>query len=816
MDVIVMAYVKILNLRLRNAIRQAADYIMNEKKTGGMNDKAGLKEFPHTTATVMMEGIAVGEENADIPGAIGNLVNYTSDAGKTERRRFVSGINCTVHHAAAEMKTLVEYWKERRRITGVSRDAFHIIQSFNPADNEKLDPERAHQIGRKFASELQHMDDKAEVNRRYMMLICTHVDRQHIHNHIVMCSYDIDTGRKFHECREVYRQMKESSDRLCREYGISVIAEPDLERRNTRNEWEEAKKGTSWKDELRKNIEAMCSVSRSWDEFVRNMEAVGYQLRQGKYVTYTDQEGHRVRDKSLGREWTKGAVENRMERQQSMVRKTSDAKEKIRRLYLEQDELYRREAERFSDTVSSFDENGRRRSDIEKILLAAMQMILEGEAYGIGDGYTITEDRNTGKEKKSQKRYQRIADVMEVAKTEGIGTEEDLRNRMDRAGKELSYVNLEIKKNQALLNKMGIISEALNEYDYDDGRVESHSAITPTRKMPEDLHGTEKIVYECVRNRFMAVFSAVPCIVERIVLTVTCGDEMFKIKGDVLIQEGWQRFEKTLKKDSDLPEFEKGEILFPEYTPAAKRTTPPKRYTVESLNNWMLVPAKTIDEDADHTEYSDEEWKDILSEATICTEATRADIIDRCIKSNYITLSDGNYSATDYGFYLIDVMRELGIDLTVSRTVGLSKDLHDISIGRKTESEVLESTKEMLVGIMKPDAHVKYSAIWDTGGEVIGNCPICGEPIRETHKAFSCTSSGCRFSLWKENRYFKAVGAKITKSRAKALLKNGRFLAKGLKSRKSEKVFDAYICMDGFDDKGNIKWRMEFPRNQQR
>ena len=465
MDVIVMAYVKILNLRSRNAIRQAADYIMNEKKTGGMNDKAGLKEFPHTTATVMMEGIAVGEENADIPGAIGNLVNYTSDAGKTERRRFVSGINCTVHHAAAEMKTLVEYWKERRRITGVSRDAFHIIQSFNPADNEKLDPERAHQIGRKFASELQHMDDKAEVNRRYMMLICTHVDRQHIHNHIVMCSYDIDTGRKFHECREVYRQMKESSDRLCREYGISVIAEPDLERRNTRNEWEEAKKGTSWKDELRKNIEAMCSVSRSWDEFVRNMEAVGYQLRQGKYVTYTDQEGHRVRDKSLGREWTKGAVENRMERQQSMVRKTSDAKEKIRRFYLEQDELYRREAERFSDTVSSFDENGRRRSDIEKILLAAMQMILEGEAYGIGDGYTITEDRNTGKEKKSQKRYQRIADVMEVAKTEGIGTEEDLRNRMDRAGKELSHVNLEIKKNQALLNKMGIISEALNEYE---------------------------------------------------------------------------------------------------------------------------------------------------------------------------------------------------------------------------------------------------------------------------------------------------------------------------------------------------------------
>lgn len=83
-------------------------------------------------------------------------------------------------------------------------------------------------------------------------------------------------------------------------------------------------------------------------------------------------------------------------------------------------------------------------------------------------------------------------------------------------------------------------------------------------------------------------------------------------------------------------------------------TTPPKRYTVESLNNWMVAPMRGAEKA--NEEYSDEEWKEILSDATICTEATRADTVDRCVKSNYISLKKGVYYGEAEGFRLVDTM----------------------------------------------------------------------------------------------------------------------------------------------------------------
>ncbi len=355
-----------------------------------------------------------------------------------------------------------------------------------------------------------------------------------------------------------------------------------------------------------------------------------------------------------------------------------------------------------------------------------------------------------------------------------------------------------------------LINKPANKLIYDDSKVESHSAITPTSKIPGSLSGREGTVYVCIKNRFLAVFASVPCIVERTQITVTCGEEVFRLKGDVRKQEGWQKFEKAQEKDSILPMFEKGETIHPGYAPVEKKATPPKRYTVESLNNWMIAPFKKDDGSVDHSDYTDEEWRDILSEATICTEATRADTIDRCLKSKYMTLNKGEYAATEYGFYLVKVMRELGIDLSVSRTVSLSRDLHDISVGKKSERDIFEETKKMLTSIMKREKNVAISFTGGNDIKSIGACPVCGRPVQETKKGFSCTDRSCRFTLWKEDSFFKAVGAKMTKTNAKALLKDGRILAKGLKSQKTGRAYDAYICMDEIDERGYIRWKMEF------
>ena len=93
-------------------------------------------------------------------------------------------------------------------------------------------------------------------------------------------------------------------------------------------------------------------------------------------------------------------------------------------------------------------------------------------------------------------------------------------------------------------------------------------------------------------------------------------------------------------------------------------------------------------------------WKDILSEATICTEATRADTIDRCIKSGYIELKKGSYYALDDGFLLVKTIHDLGIDLSPKRTAALSASVHDIKTGRKTTTQVYEETKQLLDAII--------------------------------------------------------------------------------------------------------------------
>ena len=344
---------------------------------------------------------------------------------------------------------------------------------------------------------------------------------------------------------------------------------------------------------------------------------------------------------------------------------------------------------------------------------------------------------------------------------------------------------------------------------YDDSKVESHSAIIPTVKLPSGLSGTDGKVYSMIRGRFLAVFCSRPCIVEKTTAKIVCGPEKFDARGDVQIAKGWRMFEEPLKKDTPLIPLEQGEVLEVEYKPVQKETQPPKHFTVESLNKWMNAPFK---DDAETKEdYTDEEWKDILSEATICTEATRAQIIDNCIRSEYIELKKGTYYALEKGFYLVKVMKELELDLGPAKTAALSRDLHDISVGRKDDRAVLEDTKTVVSNVFEKTnvtaapAGVASSA----SGTVIGKCPKCGKNVIVTPKVYCCEDRGCGFAIWKNNRYFQAIGYKLTDARVKTLLANGRVLAKGLKSKKGN-TYDAYIILKDVSGKYPA-FTMEFP-----
>lgn len=351
------------------------------------------------------------------------------------------------------------------------------------------------------------------------------------------------------------------------------------------------------------------------------------------------------------------------------------------------------------------------------------------------------------------------------------------------------------------------LKNVLSKDIYDSSKVESHSAITPTANIPslDSLKNDERLVYLTILKRFAANFCSQPCKADRTTYVLSNGNEQWKESGDVMIELGWTAIEDYDKKDTVLPKLNNGDSLQIVFKPEKKKTTAPKRFSVASLNSWMKSPLRKEDFSSEDHEYTDAEIKDILSEATICTEATRAGIIDSCVASQYIELKDGSYYALPAGYRLVKIMQDLKIDLSVEKTVNLSRELHDISIGKSTQLNVLDETKEMLTKIME---NKEYKKIYTPSGNPIGVCPRCGKKVYDTPKAYSCEDNECGFIIWKNNRYFEAIGYKPTEKDIKKLLSDGKFLAKGLTSKKGNK-FDAYLSLD--DSGKYVGFKMEFP-----
>lgn len=229
------------------------------------------------------------------------LLDYCSRNAKTtyNGKQLVTGINCVAQSAYNEMmNTKLRYKKANGRMY------YHLLQSFHP--DEQLTPETAHEIAIRFAE---------ENFKGYEVLVATHVDRDHIHSHFVINSVNAENSYKYHSDNKEIQQLRDSSDKLCLEYGLSVIkSAPSKTKGMSSREYRSADKGQSWKLDLAMAIdEAMCyAVSR--EHFIRLMEMEGYQVNwidTRKYITYTCPNGMKCRDNKLHEEkYLKEAMTN--------------------------------------------------------------------------------------------------------------------------------------------------------------------------------------------------------------------------------------------------------------------------------------------------------------------------------------------------------------------------------------------------------------------------------------------------------------------------------------------------------------------------
>lgn len=256
-------------------------YVMNEKKT------------------TQQEVIKTGHDGTDCSSALGDLIAYTERDSATNLKQFVYGIRCHQDTCREDMMAVKNHFKKTDGIV-----AYHGYQSF--AGNE-VSPKQAHEIGIKLAKELW--------GDRYQVLVTTHLDKDsHIHNHFVINTVSWVDGKKFHRTKKDYLQMREVSDRLCREYGLSVIENPKGHGKNYA-EWRAEKNGEYTKNGIiRRDIDECIAVAMNEKQFYREMMSRGYTFNfDRKYATIFHPNFPKARRmKTLGEEYTPEAIRERL------------------------------------------------------------------------------------------------------------------------------------------------------------------------------------------------------------------------------------------------------------------------------------------------------------------------------------------------------------------------------------------------------------------------------------------------------------------------------------------------------------------------
>ena len=352
---------------------------------------------------------------------------------------------------------------------------------------------------------------------------------------------------------------------------------------------------------------------------------------------------------------------------------------------------------------------------------------------------------------------------------------------------------------------------------FDDSKIESHSAITPTIKLPEEKDfssNDEKFLYETVLNRFCSVFCREECNAEKTTMVISVGDlENFNLVGTVILTKGWKQFEPQQSSDEKiLPKLKIGEKVNINFHPVTMQTEPPKHYTVETLNKYLKNPFKQEIKSSEENESDDEEYKALLSGLEIGTEATRPGIIDKAVHAKYIDLQKTTYYLQPRGRQLVETMEVLGIDMTKQKTVMLGKTIKNVYKGEIKLEEAIDIAKNEINDVIDKDADVSAVKKYENkNNEIIGRCPWCkSHNVVETPKTFTCEDRECGFTIWKDNNFFKAFDKKggVTKSFVKAIITKNEAKVTGLTSKRTGKKFDAYIGVEKDPDSGKLRFKI--------
>lgn len=235
-----------------------------------------------------------------IRGTLSKAIAYILNPEKTDEKLLVSSYGCASETAAREFEWTRKI-AEQKGMNPVRIIARHVIQSFEIGE---VTPELAHEIGKQFADEI--------LGGKYEYVLTTHIDKDHVHNHLIFNAVDFVDYHAYKSYKRIYYDMREVSDRLCRENGLSVIP-PSQNKGMGYKEYTEAKRGTSWKQKLKQTIDRLVITAKDYDDFLRLMQEAGYEIKTGKYISFRAEGQERfARSKTIGENYTEERIKERI------------------------------------------------------------------------------------------------------------------------------------------------------------------------------------------------------------------------------------------------------------------------------------------------------------------------------------------------------------------------------------------------------------------------------------------------------------------------------------------------------------------------
>lgn len=254
-----------------------------------------------------------------IKSTVGKAVKYICNPDKTEGGIFIDSFCCTPETAAEEFAMTAD---QRHRSKDKGTLAYHMIQSFKPGE---VSAEEAHAIGKEYA------DAVLQGNHEYV--ISTHLDKGHIHNHIIFNAVSYANHKKYNDCTRARYFREKTNDRICREHNLSVIKEKSGKKGYEKYGHADTQKGTSWKAKLKKVIDDFAEKASSFEEFLQMMETAGYEIRREPELAFKSRDGQKyfTKVKNIGKSYAEESIKkhilSREEKQNGDKKTSADRKE---------------------------------------------------------------------------------------------------------------------------------------------------------------------------------------------------------------------------------------------------------------------------------------------------------------------------------------------------------------------------------------------------------------------------------------------------------------------------------------------------------